>query len=159
MRSERKQEIAKAKLKKARQQLNTQTNPNQVQGGGTNAPVPPTKVTPTPTVPPAVTPLPANVSRKAQVGRSARGAKPKPLPQAAAPGPKKATPPKPPVTRSKTKNQAAPANVAVTDPENDIAAPVNAEYDTDELAELPTDSEPETVESEPGEENALNEEQ
>ena len=34
MRSERKQEIAKAKLKKARQQLGTQANPNQVQVGG-----------------------------------------------------------------------------------------------------------------------------
>ena len=33
MRSERKQEIAKAKLKKARQQLVTQVNPNQVQVG------------------------------------------------------------------------------------------------------------------------------
>ena len=32
--SERNQEIAKAKLKKARQQLGTQTNPNQVQVGG-----------------------------------------------------------------------------------------------------------------------------
>ena len=63
------------------------------------------------------------------------------------------------MTRSKTKNQAAPANVAVTDPENDIAAPVNAEYDTDKLAELPTDSEQETAESEPREENALNDKQ
>ena len=34
MRSERKQEIAKAKLKKARQQLNVQANPQQVQAGG-----------------------------------------------------------------------------------------------------------------------------
>ena len=34
MRSERRQEIAKAKLKKARQQLNTQANPQQVQAGG-----------------------------------------------------------------------------------------------------------------------------
>ena len=34
MRSERKQEIAKAKLKKARQQLNVQANPQQVQVGG-----------------------------------------------------------------------------------------------------------------------------
>ena len=33
------------------------------------------------------------------------------------------------------------------------------EYDTDELAELLTDSEPETAESEPGEENAQIEEQ
>ena len=34
MRSERKQEIAKAKLKKARQQLNVQANPQQVAGQG-----------------------------------------------------------------------------------------------------------------------------
>ena len=34
MRSERKQEITKAKLKKARQQLNVQANPQQVQVGG-----------------------------------------------------------------------------------------------------------------------------
>ena len=99
--SEKKQDIAKAKLKKARQQLNTQTSPNQVQGGGTNVPAPPIKVTPTPTVPPAVTPPPANVPRNAQVGRPARGTKPKPPLQATAPGPKKAAPPKPPVTRSK----------------------------------------------------------
>ena len=58
------------------------------------------------------------------------------------------------MTRSKMKNQPAPMNVAVTDPENDTAALIDAEYDIDELAELPTDSEPEAVESEPGEENA-----
>ena len=34
MRSERKQEIAKAKLKKARQQLSNQANPSQTQAGG-----------------------------------------------------------------------------------------------------------------------------
>ena len=44
MYSERKQEIAKAKLKKARQQLGTQANPNQVQvGGGAMFPSPPPK--------------------------------------------------------------------------------------------------------------------
>ena len=63
------------------------------------------------------------------------------------------------MTRSKVKNKPAPANVAVTDPENDTAAPLDAEYDRDELAELPTDSEPEAVESEPGEEKAQIEEQ
>ena len=61
MRSESKQDIAKAKLEKARQQLNVQANPQQVQVGG-NAPV----ATPTqPTVMPAgsliVTPPQANV--------------------------------------------------------------------------------------------------
>ena len=85
--------------------------------------------------------------------------KPKPLPPATATGPKKAPQPKPPVTRSKTKKQPTPANVAVTDPESDTAAPVDPEYDTDELAELPTDSEPETTESELGEENVQIEEQ
>ena len=101
MRSERRQEITKAKLKKARQQLNTQANPQQVQAGG-NAPAGTSpQVTPTPATSPVVTPPLANVPRKAQVGRPAKMAKPK-APQAA--GPKKATPPKPPVTRSKTKN-------------------------------------------------------
>ena len=132
-----------------------------MQVGGGNVPVSPAKATPTPVVPPAVTPLPANVPRKAQVGRPARVTKPKPPPRAAATatGPKKAPQLKPPVTRSKAKNQPIPANVAVTDPESDTAAPVDPEYDTDELVELPTDSEPETTESELGEENAQIEEQ
>ena len=43
MHSEQKQEIAKAKLKKARQQLGAQTNPTQVQMGGGNVPIPPPK--------------------------------------------------------------------------------------------------------------------
>ena len=116
-------------------------------------------MTPTLTVPPVVTPPPANVPRKAQVGRPARVAKPKPLPPAVATGLKKAPQPKPPVTRSKAKNQPTPTNVVVTDPESDTMAPVDPEYDMDELAELLTDSEPETAESEPGEENAQIEEQ
>ena len=57
------------------------------------------------------------------------------------------------MTRSKTRNQPAPTPVAATDLETDTAAPVDAEYDTDELAELPMDSEPEPVESEQGEED------
>ena len=57
------------------------------------------------------------------------------------------------MTRSKTRNQPAPTPVAATDLETDTAAPVDAVYDTDKLAELPTDSELEAVESEPGEEN------
>ena len=90
------------------------------------------------------------------MGRQARVAKPKPSPSAttATAAPKKATPPKPPVTRNKTKNQPTPTPIAATDLETDIAAPVDAEYDTDKLAELPTDSEPELVESEQGEENS-----
>ena len=155
MRSERKQEIAKAKLKKARQQLNVQANP-QVQVGGGAAATTPAQVMAAPAGPPAVTPPQANVPRKAQVGRPVRIAKPKPMSPAAAAAvaPKKASSPKPPVTRSQTKNQPTPTPGAAMDLEADITAPVDAEYDTDELAELPTDSESETVESEQGEETA-----
>ena len=64
------------------------------------------------------------------------------------------SPPKPPVTRSKTRNQPMPTPVATADLEADVTAPVDAEYDTDELAELPTDSESEAVESEQGEDSA-----
>ena len=152
MQSERKQEIAKAKLKKARQQLNVQANPQQVQVAGGTPAATPAQATATP---PAVTPPQANVPRKAQVGRPARVAKPKPVPPAvaAATASKKATPPKPPVTRSRTRNQPTPTPVAATDLEADTTVLVDAEYDTDELAELPTDSETEAVESEQGEEN------
>ena len=157
MQSERKQEIAKAKLKKVRQQLNTPVNVNEDGGGA--VPAAPAKPIPSPAGPPAVTPPPTNVPRKAQVGRPVRVAKPKAPPQATVPGPKKPTPPKPPVTRSQTKNQTATKTVAVTDLEGDTVAPVDAEYDTDELAELPTDSESELVESEPGEEVVQSKEQ
>ena len=148
MRSERKQEIAKAKLKKARQQLNVQANPQQVQvGGGTTATTPAQAMT-APAGPSAITPPQATVPRKAQVGRPARIAKPKPVPPVAATAvtPKKVPPPKPPETRSKTRNQPMPTPVAATDLEADVTAPVDTEYDTDELAELPTDSESEGVE-------------
>ena len=156
MRSEKKQEIAKAKLKKVRQQLNVQANPQQVQVGGGAPAATPAQATAAPAGPPAVTPPQANVPRKAQVGRPARVAKPKPSPSATAAtaAPKKVAPSKPPVTRSKTRNQPVPTPVAATNLETDTTAPVDAEYDTDELAELPTDSEPEAVESEQGEENA-----
>ena len=82
--------------------------------------------------------------------------KPKPVPPAAtaAAAPKKVSPPKPPVTRSKTKNQPTTTPVVATDLEADVTAPVDAEYDTDELAELPTDSESEAMESEQGEDPA-----
>ena len=156
MRSERKQEIAKAKLKKARQQLNVQANPQQVQVGGGAIATTPAQAQIAPAGPPAVTPPQANVPRKAQVGRPARIAKPKPVPPAtaAAVAPKKVSPPKPPVTRSKTRSQPTPTPVAGTDLEADVTAPVDAEYDTDELAELPTDSDSEAVESEQGEDSA-----
>ena len=47
------------------------------------------------------------------------------------------------MTRGTAKNQMASKTVAVTDPEGDTTAPVDAKYDTDELAEHPTDSETE----------------
>ena len=72
MRSERKQEIAKAKLKKARQQLNVQANPQQVQVGGGAPVTTPAQATVAPAGPPAVTPPQANVPQKVQVGRPAR---------------------------------------------------------------------------------------
>ena len=114
---------------------------------------------PSPSGPLAITPPPANLPRKAQVGRPARVAKPKAPPQAAVAGPKKPAPPKLLVNRGQTKNQAAFKTVVITDPEGDTAAPMDAEYDTDELAELSTDSESKLVESEPGEEIVQNEEQ
>ena len=155
MRSERKQEIAKAKLKKARQQLNVQANPQQVQAGGSAPVATPVQATVVPAGSPAVTPPQANAPRKAQVGRPARVVKPKPTPPAVAvaTAPKKITPPKPPVTRSKTRNQPAHTSVAVADIEADAAAPVEIDNDTDGLADLPTDSESEMTDSEQEEEN------
>ena len=134
MRSDRKQEIAKAKLKKVRQQLNAPTGTGQA-GGGTT-PAPPVKLTPAPTGTPTTTPPPADVPRKAQVGRHARVAKPKAPPQAPVPGPKKPSPPKPPITRSQTRKQVTTKTIAVADPEGDVAALVDAEYETDDLVEL-----------------------
>ena len=136
MQSERKQEIVKAKLKKARQQLNVQASPQQVQVGGGAIATTLAQVIPTPVGPSAVTPPPV------------------PPAATAAAAPKKVSPPKPPVTRSKTKNQPTTTPVAATDLEADVTAPVDAEYDTDELAELPTDSESEAMESEQGEDPA-----
>ena len=136
--------------------MNVQANPQQVQvGGGATATTPAQAMT-TPAGPPAVTPPQANVPQKAQVGRPTRIAKLKPVPPvaAAAVAPKKISPPKPPVTRSKARNQPMPTPVAATDLEAHVTAPVDMEYDTDELAELPTDSESEAVESEQGEDPA-----
>ena len=81
--SERKKEIAKAKLKKARQQLNVQANPQQVQAGGSAPVATPAQATVIPAGSPAVTPPQANVPRKVQVGRPARVVNPKPTPPAA----------------------------------------------------------------------------
>ena len=64
MRSERKQEIAKAKLKKARQQLNVQANPQQMQAGGSAPVTAPAQTTAIPAGSPAITPPQANVPRK-----------------------------------------------------------------------------------------------
>ena len=154
--SERKQEIAKAKLKKARQQLNVQAGPPQLQVGEGTPVAAPAQTTVTPVGSPTVTPPQANVPQKAQVGRPARVTKPKPAPPAAiaATAPKRVTPPKPPVTRSKTRNQPTSTSVAAADIEADAAAPVEVDNDTDGLAELPTDSESEATDSEQGEENA-----
>ena len=82
--SERKQEIAKDKLKKARQQLNVQANPQQVQVGGGTPAATSAQAAAAPVGPPAVTPPQANVTWKAQVGRLVRVAKPKPSPSAMA---------------------------------------------------------------------------
>ena len=116
----------------------------------------PAQATVVPAGSPTVTPPQANVLQKAQVGRPARVVQPKPTPPAAvaAMAPKKVTPPKPPVTRSKTRNQLAPTSVAATDIEADAAAPVEVDNDTDGLAELPTDSESEVTDSGQEEENA-----
>ena len=70
MRSERKQEIAKAKLKKARQQLNVQASTQQVQTGGSAPVATPAQTTITPTGSPTVTPPQANVPRKSASGET-----------------------------------------------------------------------------------------
>ena len=67
--------------------------------------------------------------------------------------PKKVTPPKPPVTRSKTRNLPVTTSVAAADADADTAAPVEVDNDTDGLAELPTDSESEVSDSKQGEES------
>ena len=79
------------------------------QGGGAPRATTPAQATVTPVGSPAVTPPQANVPRKAQVGRLARVAKPKPMPPpaVAATAPKKVAPSKPPMTRSKTRNPPA----------------------------------------------------
>ena len=161
MRSERKQEIAKAKLKKARQQLNVQACQQQVQAGGSAPVATPAQATVTPAGSPTVTPPQANVPRKAHMGRLARVAKSKPAPPAtvAATAPKKVTPPKTPVTRSKARSQPTPTSVAAADIEADAVAPVEVDNDIDGLAELPTDSKSEAADSEQEEENAPLEEQ
>ena len=158
MRSERKQEIAKAKLKKARQQLNVQANPQQVQAGGCSSGYPCPNNSHTRRISCCHT-TSGKCSAKAQVGRPARVAKPKPAPPAAvAPmAPKKVTPPKPPVTRSRTKIPPTPTSVAAADIEADTAAPIEVDNDTDGLAELPTDSESEATDSEQEEENTQSE--
>ena len=56
MQSERKQEIAKAKLKKAGQQLNVQANQQQVQVGGGTPVATSAQAAAAPEGPPAVTP-------------------------------------------------------------------------------------------------------
>ena len=122
-------------MKKVRQQINVQANPQQVQVGGGAIATTPAQAMDAPAGPTAVTPPQATVPRKAQVGRPARISKPKARPPmaAAAVAPKKNPPPKLPVTRSKIKNQPTPTSVAATDLEADVTAPVDAEYDADEF--------------------------
>ena len=116
----------------------------------------PAQTTVIPAGSPTATPPQANVPRKVQVGRPARVAKPKPAPPAAiaATAQKRVTPPKPPVTRGKARNQPTSTPVAAADIEADAVTPVEVDNDTDGLAELPTDSESEAADSEQGEENA-----
>ena len=156
MRSERKQEIAKAKLKKARQQLNVQANPQQVQAGGVLQWLPLPKQQSYPQDLLLSHHLRLMYREKRKWGGRLGLLSPSPHRQpaaAAATAPKKVTPPKPPVTRSKTRNQPAPTSVAAADIEADAAAPVEVDNDTDGLAELPTDSESEAADSEQEEEN------
>ena len=56
-----------------RQQLNVQVNPQQVQAGGLAQMATPAQATAIPAGSPTVTPPQANVLRRAQVGRPARG--------------------------------------------------------------------------------------
>ena len=100
---------------------------------------------------PAVSPPPANVSRKAQVVRLPRATKPKPALPVAGAGPKRATVTKPPGAKGKNKATPTQAGVTTAEPTDDTLDKVDIDYDTDELAELPTDSELEPAEADPGE--------
>ena len=62
MQSERRQEVAKAKLKKARQQLNAQAGQPQTPAGGSVPMTPLAQMVSTPATPPILTPPPANVN-------------------------------------------------------------------------------------------------
>ena len=142
--SERRQEIAKAKLKKARLQLNTPGTVNQNQGGGNQQPKPTNP--PVPASPPVGTPPQANVPRKAQVGPPVRAARAKVPPAAPVAGPKKVAPSKQLVAKTKAKNVPAAPGVATAEVEDDQASPTDIEYDTDGL-ELPMDSGSKSIES------------
>ena len=136
IRVEKKNDITKANLKKAYQQVCNQTGPSA-------QPVaPPAQAVPAPRAP---TPPPANVPRKAQVGQPPRQPKPKTAPAAAlvqkTPPAAKLRQPKPRATRARAKNKPVPGGVTPVNPEEDEAAPPEDEYDTNHLANLPTDSE------------------
>ena len=117
------------------------TNPNQ---GGVAQPKPRNLSAPVP--PPAGTPPPANVPRKVQVGRPTKVAKTRAPPATQPTGPKQTTPPKPPAAKPKAKGAPAAPGVVAADVEDNQATPTDTEYDTDGLAELPTNSESEAAE-------------
>ena len=70
MRSERKQEIAKAKLKRARQQLNVQTGPQQGQVGGVAPAAAPAQVAAAPAGPPHSHSTPSKCPAKSTSGEA-----------------------------------------------------------------------------------------
>ena len=130
VRSEKRNDITKAKLKKARQQAANPADPAAQPQAPQNQPAAPAQ---------PVTPPQAAAPRKAQVGRPPRQVKPKAAP--AAPAGAQPVKGKPKVAKAKAKNQPVQAGinpVSVTEEEN---APEEEEYDTDALADLPTDSE------------------
>ena len=132
VKSEKRNDITKAKLKKARQQGANQPN--------TPAQPPPAQPQPAASPQPATPPQLA-APRKAQVGRPPKQVKAK-APPAAAQG-AQPTKGKPRVAKPKPKNQPVQAGISPVDPPEEEVVPPEEEYDTDELANLPTDSETE----------------
>ena len=80
--------------------------------------------------------------KKAQVGRPPKQAKPKASP--AAPAGAQLAKGKPKVAKAKVKNQPVQAVTNPIVPAEEEIVPPEEEYDTDRLAELPTDSEAES---------------
>ena len=139
VRSEKKNDITKAKLKKARQQAANPANPSTQPQAPQNQPAAPA---------PPVTPPQAAAPRKAQVGRPPKQAKPKASP--AAPAGAQPVKGKPKAGKAKAKNQPVQAGINPVSTTEEESAPQEEEYDTDALADLPTDSE---IESDEDKEN------